>query len=166
MQFKSSRVGKIIFNFTFLFCFPLKTVQVYADQSGNKIPIPVIPEPVLESLANNSWKKLQSWQQLLLAMREKVLLTKLGQAGVLGRNFPQYVKHLVRNSSSEAPAKTCLYDFHVASGGKMVDFAGYAMPVQYTSMGISASHNHTRSNCSLFDWLNLFKSIYMISKKT
>ena len=33
----------------------------------------------------------------------------------------------------------------------MVDFAGYAMPVQYTSMGISASHNHTRSNCSLFD---------------
>ena len=60
MQFKSSRVGKIIFNFTFLFCFPLKTVQVYVDQSGNKIPIPVIPEPVLESLANNSWKKLQS----------------------------------------------------------------------------------------------------------
>jgi len=84
-------------------------------------------------------------------MREKLLLTKLGQAGVLGRNFPQFVKYLVRNSSSEAPAKTCLYDFHVASGGKMVDFAGYAMPVQYTSMGISASHNHTRSNCSLFD---------------
>merc|ERR1719312_1449242 len=33
----------------------------------------------------------------------------------------------------------------------MVDFAGYSMPVQYSSMGIPASHKHTRSNCSLFD---------------
>ena len=32
-------------------------------------------------------------------------------------------KLFVRNASSE-PARTCLYDFHVASGGKMVDFAG------------------------------------------
>ena len=32
-------------------------------------------------------------------------------------------KLFVRNASSE-PIKTCLYDFHVGSGGKMVDFAG------------------------------------------
>jgi len=83
-------------------------------------------------------------------MLETRLATVLGQ-GILRRNAPESVKIGLRNSSSETPAKTCLYDFHVASGGKMVDFAGYAMPVQYTSMGISASHNHTRTNCSLFD---------------
>lgn len=83
-------------------------------------------------------------------MLETKLATVLGQ-GILRRNVPEFVKINLRNSSSDTPAKTCLYDFHVASGGKMVDFAGYAMPVQYMSMGISASHNHTRTNCSLFD---------------
>jgi len=57
---------------------------------------------------------------------------------------------LIRLMSS-SPLKTCLYDYHVKNGGKMVDFAGYIMPVQYTSLGISASHQHTRTNCSLFD---------------
>jgi len=33
----------------------------------------------------------------------------------------------------------------------MVDFAGYSMPVQYSSMGIPASHKHTRTHCSIFD---------------
>ena len=28
---------------------------------------------------------------------------------------------------------------------------GYSMPVQYSSLGISASHLHTRSHCSIFD---------------
>jgi len=56
----------------------------------------------------------------------------------------------VRHASGQ-PLKTCLYDFHVASGGKMVDFAGYSMPVQYSNMGAMASHHHTRTNCSLFD---------------
>ena len=83
-------------------------------------------------------------------MLENKLVSKLG-LGILKRNGLGFVKLSVRNSSAEAPAKTCLYDFHVASGGKMVDFAGYAMPVQYSSLGISASHNHTRTNCSLFD---------------
>ena len=46
--------------------------------------------------------------------------------------------------STEGPKKTCLYDFHVAHGGKMVDFAGYLMPVQYGKEGIAASHVHTR----------------------
>ncbi len=35
-------------------------------------------------------------------------------------------------------------------GGKMVPFAGYAMPVQFTP-GIMAEHNWTRENCGLFD---------------
>lgn len=33
--------------------------------------------------------------------------------------------------SKESATKTALYDFHVAHGGKMVDFAGYLLPIQY-----------------------------------
>ncbi|KAI7862265.1 aminomethyltransferase, mitochondrial-like protein [Spinellus fusiger] len=47
--------------------------------------------------------------------------------------------------------KTALYDFHKQLGGKMVPFAGYSMPVLYSSKGILNSHLHTRANASLFD---------------
>lgn len=53
-----------------------------------------------------------------------------------------------------APApkkKTILYDFHVQNGGKIVDFAGWLMPVQYKDLSIQESHIHTRTSCSLFD---------------
>jgi len=53
---------------------------------------------------------------------------------------------------------TPLYDFHVAQGGKMVDFAGYRLPVQYSDLGISASHLHTRKHCSLFDVSHMLQS--------
>jgi len=46
--------------------------------------------------------------------------------------------------------KTPLYDLHVAAGGKMVPFAGYAMPVQYP-LGIMKEHAHTREKAGLFD---------------
>lgn len=46
--------------------------------------------------------------------------------------------------------KTPLYDLHVAHGGRMVDFAGYDMPVQYKT-GIVGEHNHTREKAGLFD---------------
>lgn len=59
---------------------------------------------------------------------------------------------LTRNySSSNELKKTCLYDLNVKHQGKMVDFAGYLMPVQYGTEGISVSHKHTRSHCGLFD---------------
>lgn len=47
--------------------------------------------------------------------------------------------------------KTCLFDFHVSNGGKIVDFAGWKMPVQYKNLSIQESHMHTRSKCSIFD---------------
>lgn len=46
---------------------------------------------------------------------------------------------------------TPLYDFHVAHKGKMVDFAGYSLPVLYGKEGIIESHMHTRTKCSMFD---------------
>ncbi len=46
--------------------------------------------------------------------------------------------------------RTPLYDRHVASGARMVPFAGYDMPVQYPT-GILTEHNWTRANAGLFD---------------
>ncbi|KAH9246863.1 glycine cleavage system T protein [Batrachochytrium salamandrivorans] len=47
--------------------------------------------------------------------------------------------------------RTSLYDFHVKNGGKMVEFAGWDMPVQYSGLGVLASHQWTRTNASIFD---------------
>lgn len=57
------------------------------------------------------------------------------------------------SSSSDAPRlhRTGLYDLHVASGGKMVPFAGYSMPVQYSDLSLVESHKWTREKASLFD---------------
>ena len=46
--------------------------------------------------------------------------------------------------------KTPLYDLHVELGGKMVDFAGWEMPVQYP-MGIMGEHKQCREKAALFD---------------
>ena len=46
--------------------------------------------------------------------------------------------------------RTPLHALHVASGGKMVPFAGYDMPVQYAP-GVLREHLHTRSSAGLFD---------------
>jgi len=52
---------------------------------------------------------------------------------------------------TETPLKrTPLHALHVASGGKMVPFAGYDMPVQYAA-GVLREHLHTRSSAGLFD---------------
>jgi aminomethyltransferase len=46
--------------------------------------------------------------------------------------------------------RTPLHALHVASGGKMVPFAGYDMPVQYAT-GVLREHLHTRASAGLFD---------------
>ncbi len=43
-----------------------------------------------------------------------------------------------------------LHDLHLAAGAKMVPFAGYSMPVQY-SAGVLKEHLHTRAAVGLFD---------------
>jgi aminomethyltransferase len=45
--------------------------------------------------------------------------------------------------------RTVLYDWHVAHGGRMVDFAGWDMPVQYTT--IVDEHQAVRGAAGLFD---------------
>jgi len=45
--------------------------------------------------------------------------------------------------------KTALYDKHIALGAKMVPFAGYDMPVQYSNLLVE--HHNVRSNVGVFD---------------
>jgi aminomethyltransferase len=51
--------------------------------------------------------------------------------------------------STDNLRKTPLYEGHIALGAKMVPFAGYSMPVQYT--GVIDEHNTVRTKVGLFD---------------
>ncbi|MCB4823748.1 glycine cleavage system aminomethyltransferase GcvT [Roseicella aerolata] len=53
-------------------------------------------------------------------------------------------------AESESLLETPLGALHRSLGGRMVPFAGYAMPVQYPA-GIMAEHLHCRSAAALFD---------------
>lgn len=47
------------------------------------------------------------------------------------------------------PKRTSLYHTHERYGGKIIDFAGWALPVQYE--GILTEHDAVRNNAGLFD---------------
>lgn len=49
----------------------------------------------------------------------------------------------------ESNRRTPLYEKHLAHGGKIVPFAGYELPVQYS--GVIAEHNAVRTKAGLFD---------------
>lgn len=51
--------------------------------------------------------------------------------------------------TAQTPLQTPLHSTHIAWGARMVPFAGWEMPLQFT--GIIEEHNHTRAACSLFD---------------
>ncbi len=52
-------------------------------------------------------------------------------------------------TTAEPLARTPLYDWHVAHGGRMVPFAGWEMPVQYST--ITDEHQTVRTAVGLFD---------------
>ncbi len=52
-------------------------------------------------------------------------------------------------TDSTNAGKTPLYDEHVAAGGRMVPFAGFLMPVHYTSL--AEEHDAVRNRAGLFD---------------
>ncbi len=45
--------------------------------------------------------------------------------------------------------RTSLYEQHKIAGGRLIDFGGWELPVQYT--GIIEEHLNCRTNCGLFD---------------
>jgi len=52
-------------------------------------------------------------------------------------------------SNESAPQKTPLYDEHLTAGGRMVDFAGWLMPVNYGSQ--IEEHSAVRTAAGMFD---------------
>ncbi|KKB76560.1 hypothetical protein VW35_17455 [Devosia soli] len=53
-------------------------------------------------------------------------------------------------ASTQDLKQTPLYASHVAAGGRIVPFGGYALPVQYAT-GIMTEHKWTREHAGLFD---------------
>lgn len=49
------------------------------------------------------------------------------------------------------PRRTRLYDEHLALGGRMVEFAGWELPVQYEGAGALKEHRAVREAAGLFD---------------
>lgn len=52
--------------------------------------------------------------------------------------------------SGESLRETAVHGWHVAAGAKMVDFAGWSMPLEYPS-GTVTEHRAVRSGCGAFD---------------
>ncbi len=75
-----------------------------------------------------------------------MLLLPKSAAGIFRRiAVPPLAARMSSSSSSvESLKRTPLHDLHLSLGGKMVEFAGYAMPVVYKDLGVAASHLHTR----------------------
>lgn len=59
-------------------------------------------------------------------------------------------KNLPAATSNNVSRHTALYDLHLEFGGKMVEFAGWHMPVQFPA-GIMAEHKQCRESAALFD---------------
>jgi aminomethyltransferase len=55
----------------------------------------------------------------------------------------------MRDEALTGPKQTSLYNIHKAAGARFVDFAGFSMPVQYTS--IIAEHRAVRETAGIFD---------------
>ncbi|CAF1112468.1 unnamed protein product [Rotaria sp. Silwood1] len=55
------------------------------------------------------------------------------------------------NTANVQPSKrTALYNFHLNNSGRIVNFCGWSLPVQY-SASVIQSHLYTRSDASIFD---------------
>jgi aminomethyltransferase len=60
--------------------------------------------------------------------------------------------------ANEGLKHTPLYDEHKDLGARLVDFAGYEMPVQYS--GIRAEHNAVRDHAGLFDVSHMGEAVF------
>lgn len=50
---------------------------------------------------------------------------------------------------TDSPLKTPLHQAHLDMGARMVEFAGWSLPISFA--GILEEHHHTRNACSVFD---------------
>ena len=81
------------------------------------------------------------------------------QCGGRTSNHPNLGAPFKRRYADDAGLKkTVLYDFHVKNGGKMVEFAGFSMPIQYKDSIMEATQ-HCRTKASLFDVSHMLRVV-------
>lgn len=68
-------------------------------------------------------------------------------------------------SAAETLKSVVLENRHIALGGRMVPFAGYALPVQYPT-GIVTEHKWTRDHAGLFDVSHMGPAYLVLNKTT
>src|SRR5262245_20959057 len=76
-------------------------------------------------------------------------VTPLASTAMTGKMLTSLVPSHLNSRMTGTLLRTPLSDWHSAHGGRMVDFAGWSMPVQYGS--IVAEHQATRQAAGLFD---------------
>ena len=74
-----------------------------------------------------------------------------GHGGIIRNPRPSAVNDQMALNKTAAGTllRTALYDEHKRLGARMVPFAGYEMPVQYT--GVIEEHNAVRQRAGMFD---------------
>src|SRR5207237_3634522 len=73
-----------------------------------------------------------------------------GAADAVVRHVPRAARPGPRGAGVTDLKRTPLHGEHVSAGAKMVEFAGYEMPIQYPT-GIVAEHRAVRTTAGLFD---------------
>src|SRR5215207_3941598 len=107
------------------------------DFSEKRLPGPFAVEQVK--------KAKKAWSRTIKAVSED----KPYFIGISSEVRKEALPPFVWSEAEGALRRTALYDVHKSSGGRMVPFAGWEMPVQYT--GIYEEHLATRNAAGLFD---------------
>ncbi|MAT43152.1 MAG: glycine cleavage system protein T [Anaerolineaceae bacterium] len=119
----------------------LSDAYVYFDEDlQRRIPGPVV---VKESVTINTLEEVDNQEVETESKPYFVGIKKFNNTGTEKTAFTW-------EEESDPPIKrTSLYDTHVQMGAKMIPFAGWEMPVWYTS--VAEEHQATRSAAGLFD---------------
>ena len=92
-----------------------------------------------------------------------------GPIGKLPLSFESMLASAARRCGRILPegarwsSTTALYGLHQQNGGKMVEFAGWKLPVSYEGAGGIEEHMHTRKHASVFDVSHMLQLKYAFS---
>lgn len=113
----------------------------FDDDLARRIPGPVLVQQVPQDAVTG--KKASSEGQPSAAF--KAYFIGMKEAGASGQALPRFTWE----EKETTLKRTSLYETHRKAGARMVPFAGWEMPVQYTS--ILEEHMATRQAAGLFD---------------
>ena len=109
------------------------------DFSEKRLPGPFVVEQVKRAKAKNAWP----------GVGDAVSEDKPYFIGISSEVWKEALPLFEWSDTEGQLKRTALYEVHKSIGGRMVPFAGWEMPVQYS--GIYEEHLATRSAAGLFD---------------